>query len=210
MVFSMPEGTDPETVKQAVRETAERMLGDNHDYLIALHTDTPRPHVHMTVEAEGLDGKRFDPRRENLFKFQETFAEALRSRGVECEATALDAGAGEAWHQHGVRPDGSGDPRDKELARELRSFLKDRPSVETVPDRVLKDAVERVRVAREQQRKEPDRSRLPDRAPPGRFDSGGRHGNLKPAGSSLLRGARTGSSRQAPLLSSPTLKKAFR
>src|SRR3546814_354272 len=50
MVFSMPAGTDPETVKQAVRETAERMIGDNHDYLMALHTDTPRPHVHLTVQ----------------------------------------------------------------------------------------------------------------------------------------------------------------
>src|SRR3546814_9131137 len=87
MVFSMPAGTDPETVKQAVRETAERMIGDNHDYLMALHTDTPRPHVHLTVQAEGLNRKRFDPRREDLFRFREAFAEALRSRGVEAEAT---------------------------------------------------------------------------------------------------------------------------
>lgn len=87
MVFSMPAGTDPETVKQSVREAAERMLGDNHDYLMALHTDTPRPHVHFTVQAEGLDRKRFDPRREDLFRFREAFAAALRSRGVEAEAT---------------------------------------------------------------------------------------------------------------------------
>lgn len=87
MVFSMPAGTDPETVKQAVREAAERLIGDNHDYIMALHTDTPRPHVHLTVQAEGLDRKRFDPRREDLFRFREAFAEALRSRGVEAEAT---------------------------------------------------------------------------------------------------------------------------
>ena len=101
MVFSMPEGTDPETVRQSVRETVERMLGDNHDYLMALHTDTPRPHVHMTVEAEGMDGKRFDPRREDLFKFREAFAEALRSRGVECEATPRWT-RGQGWHEHGA------------------------------------------------------------------------------------------------------------
>src|SRR3546814_8847788 len=83
----MPAGTDPETVKQAVRETAERMIGDNHDYLMALHTDTPRPHVHLTVQAEGLNRKRFAPRREDLFRFREAFAEALRSRGVQAEAT---------------------------------------------------------------------------------------------------------------------------
>src|SRR3546814_4719721 len=63
------------------------MIGDNHDYLMALHTDTPRPHVHLTVQAEGLNRKRFDPRREDLFRFREAFAEALRSRGVEAEAT---------------------------------------------------------------------------------------------------------------------------
>ena len=101
MVFSMPAGTNPETVKQAVREAAERMIGDNHDYVMALHTDTDRPHVHLTVQAEGLDRKRFDPRREDLFRFREAFAEALRSRGVEAEATPRytrgQGRAGRAW-----------------------------------------------------------------------------------------------------------------
>jgi type IV secretion system T-DNA border endonuclease VirD2 len=226
MVFSMPEGTDPETVRQSVRETAERLLGDNHDYLMALHTDTPRPHVHMTVEAEGMDGKRFDPRREDLFKFRDAFAEALRSRGVECEATprwtrgqgragtsmalaqmreklrrgvsrqpteadlrqareALAIATGKAtpppfvaqakqrwasireqYEGAAARLDGSGDPRDEELARELRTFLKDRPSIETVPDRVLKDAVERVRIARDQQSKSREGPNSPERGPP--------------------------------------------
>ena len=87
MVFSMPAGTNPDKVKEAVREAAERLIGDNHDYLLALHTDTPRPHVHLTVQAEGMDRKRFDPRREDLFRFREAFAEALRSRGIEAEAT---------------------------------------------------------------------------------------------------------------------------
>ncbi|WP_449470297.1 relaxase/mobilization nuclease domain-containing protein [Sphingobium chungangianum] len=228
MVFSMPEGTDPETVKQSVRETAERMLGDNHDYLMALHTDTPRPHVHMTVEAEGMDGKRFDPRREDLFKFREAFAEALRSRGVECEATprwtrgqgragtsmalaqmrekirrgvsrqpteadlrqareALAIATGKAtpppfvaqakqrwasireqYEGAAARLDGSEDRRDKDLARELRSFLKDRPSIETVPDRALKDAVERVRIAADRKRDEEMPSRPATNLPPDR------------------------------------------
>lgn len=87
MVFSMPAGTNPDKVRESVREAAERLIGDNHDYVLALHTDTPRPHVHLTVQAEGMDRKRFDPRREDLFRFREAFAEALRSRGVEAEAT---------------------------------------------------------------------------------------------------------------------------
>lgn len=87
MVFSMPAGTNPDKVRESVREAAERLIGDNHDYVLALHTDTPRPHVHLTVQAEGMDRKRFDPRREDLFRFREAFAEALRSCGVEAEAT---------------------------------------------------------------------------------------------------------------------------
>ena len=49
LIFSMPEGTDPEKVLGAVRALAHAELSDNHDYVIALHTDTPRPHVHLTV-----------------------------------------------------------------------------------------------------------------------------------------------------------------
>lgn len=211
MIFSMPQGTDPDTVKQAVREAADRMVGDNHDYLMALHTDTPRPHVHLTVQAEGLDRKRFDPRREDLFKFREAFAEALRSRGVEAEATprysrgqgragvsmaltqmrakilsgaarqptdadmrqareammiALGKGeqpvfvakAKERWEKTRGRYEAaaeqlerSASSADRTLAREVREFLQERPTIETVPDRALRDAAGRVKVAQERQ-----------------------------------------------------------
>ena len=49
MIFSMPEGTAPDRVLGAVRAVAHAELSDNHDYILALHTDTPRPHVHLTV-----------------------------------------------------------------------------------------------------------------------------------------------------------------
>jgi len=212
MVFSMPAGTDAETVKQAVRETAERMLRENHDYLMALHTDTPRPHVHLTVQAEGLNRKRFDPRREDLFRFRETFANALRSRGVEAEATprytrgqgragtsmaltqlrarirsgasrqpteadlrqareAMQIALGNAqqpafvsktqakWQETkrryeaaAERLDRSPDREDRNLARDVRQFLQERPGIETVPDRMLREAEARVREAQERNR----------------------------------------------------------
>lgn len=211
MVFSMPKGTNPETVKQAVRETADRMIGDNHDYLMALHTDTDRPHVHLTVQAEGMNRKRFDPRREDLFKFREGFAEAMRSRGVECEATprytrgqgkagvsmaltqmrakimsgvsrqpteadmkqareammvALGKGAQpafvakskERWEQTRQHfetaadlLDKTGNDSDRALAGDVRAFLKERPTIETVPDRALEQAAQRVRAAQDRQ-----------------------------------------------------------
>jgi type IV secretion system T-DNA border endonuclease VirD2 len=87
LIFSMPEGTDPEKVLEAVRALAHGELSDNHDYVLALHTDTPRPHVHLTVQAEGLDRTRFNPRPVQLNRFRERFARELRARGVAAEAT---------------------------------------------------------------------------------------------------------------------------
>ena len=74
LIFSMPEGTDPDKVRGAVRALAHSELSDNHDYVLALHTDTPRPHVHLTVQAEGLDRTRFNPRPVQLNRFRERFA----------------------------------------------------------------------------------------------------------------------------------------
>ena len=87
LIFSMPKGTDPEKVLGAVRALAHAELSDNHDYVLALHTDTPRPHVHLTVQAEGLDRTRFNPRPVQLHRFRERFARELRERGVAAEAT---------------------------------------------------------------------------------------------------------------------------
>ena len=87
LVFSMPAGTEPEKVLGAVRALAHSELSDNHDYVLALHTDTPRPHVHLTVQAEGLDRTRFNPRPAQLSRFRERFAHELRARGVAAEAT---------------------------------------------------------------------------------------------------------------------------
>lgn len=87
LIFSMPEGTDPDKVLGAVRALAHAELSDNHDYVMALHTDTPRPHVHLTVQAEGLDRTRFNPRPVQLNRFRERFARELRARGVAAEAT---------------------------------------------------------------------------------------------------------------------------
>lgn len=87
LVFSMPAGTDAEKVLGAVRALAHSELSDNHDYVLALHTDTPRPHVHLSVQAEGLDRIRFNPRPAQLSRFRERFAHELRARGVAAEAT---------------------------------------------------------------------------------------------------------------------------
>ena len=87
MVLSMPEGTDPEAVKNAAREFAKETFSQNHEYVFALHTDEPHPHVHLTVKMLGFDGKRLNPRKAELRKWREDFALAMRDQGVDAEAT---------------------------------------------------------------------------------------------------------------------------
>ena len=85
-MLSMPTGTDARVVRQAAREFAKAELA-NHRYVMVLHTHQANPHVHISVRAEGRDGKRLNPRKEDLHRWRETFAEKLRERGVEAEAT---------------------------------------------------------------------------------------------------------------------------
>jgi len=87
LVFSMPEGTSPSVVKDATRAVAQQTFGDSHDFVMALHTDTGSPHVHLTVAAAGENGHRFNPRKDDLARMRESFARELRNRGVAAEAT---------------------------------------------------------------------------------------------------------------------------
>ncbi len=87
IMLSMPVGTLPEFVLQAAREFAKVELA-NHRYVMVLHTHQANPHVHLAVRAEGRDGKRLNPRKEDLRRWRETFAERLRSWGIEADATS--------------------------------------------------------------------------------------------------------------------------
>jgi hypothetical protein len=86
IMLSMPRGTDPVTVQRAAREFARAELAD-HKYVMVLHDHQANPHVHISVRAESRHGKRLNPRRADLYRWRETFAEKLRERGVEAEAT---------------------------------------------------------------------------------------------------------------------------
>ena len=86
IMLSMPRGTDPLTVQMAAREFAQIKLAD-HKYVMVLHDHQANPHVHISVRAESKHGKRLNPRKADLHRWRETFAEKLRDRGVEAEAT---------------------------------------------------------------------------------------------------------------------------
>jgi hypothetical protein len=86
IMLSMARGTDPVSVKWAAREFAKTELAD-HKYVMVLHDHQANPHVHISVRAESKHGRRLNPRKTDLHRWRETFAEKLRERGIEAEAT---------------------------------------------------------------------------------------------------------------------------
>ncbi|HEX6858803.1 MAG TPA: relaxase/mobilization nuclease domain-containing protein [Caulobacteraceae bacterium] len=87
LVLSMPAQVDALTVRDAARAFAREVFADRFDYAFALHTDTQHPHVHIAVRALGDDGERLRPKKADLESWRQVFAQALRDRGVEAEAT---------------------------------------------------------------------------------------------------------------------------
>ena len=85
--FSMPKGTDPIVLRNAVSATARHVFGDRFDYVFALHTDRPHPHVHLTVRAVSHDGQALRINKDDLLYLRRSMALELRLRGVEADAT---------------------------------------------------------------------------------------------------------------------------
>lgn len=87
IILSMPAGTDAIRLRDAARAFACEVFEDRFEYVLALHTDTAHPHVHLTVNALGSDGERLNPRKADLELWRQAFARCLRERGVAAEAT---------------------------------------------------------------------------------------------------------------------------
>ena len=86
VMLSMPRGTDPLVVQKAAREFAKIEFAD-HRYVMVLHDHQANPHVHLSVKAESKHGGRLNPRKADLHRWRETFAERLREWGIDAEAT---------------------------------------------------------------------------------------------------------------------------
>lgn len=87
VILSMPAGTSEIAVRDAARSFTADLFAGRHDYVFTLHTDTPRPHVHLAICSRGHTGERLNPKKADLELWRQTFAQALRDRGVEAEAT---------------------------------------------------------------------------------------------------------------------------
>lgn len=93
IILSMPEGTDAEGVRRAAaRFAADEFQG--HQYAMVLHSygtdphkDPARhPHMHLCVKAMGEDGRRLNPRKHDLRRWRERFAQRLREHGIDAAA----------------------------------------------------------------------------------------------------------------------------
>jgi hypothetical protein len=87
VLLSMPPLTEPAIVQDAARAFAQKIFEGDFDYVFVLHTHTDHPHVHLAVRVDGRDGQRLNPWINEKQAWRETFAAALRERGVEAEAT---------------------------------------------------------------------------------------------------------------------------
>src|SRR5882757_8324647 len=87
LLFSMPPGTPPGKVLQAVRNFARDEFALKHRYAMVLHTDEPHAHVHVVVKAVSEQGKRLNIRKATLRAWRREFARHLRALGVAANAT---------------------------------------------------------------------------------------------------------------------------
>lgn len=90
IMLSMPAGTDRRAIKDAARAFAAEHF-NGYQYAFAGHDDKDHFHVHLTVKAVGLDGQRLNPRKGDLHRWRVTFAEQLRERGVDANASPRKA-----------------------------------------------------------------------------------------------------------------------
>lgn len=129
IVFSMPGTVNAEAVKDAVRALARQEFQGRHDYAMALHTDTHHPHVHLTLRTVGEDGQKLNLRKADLQRLRDTFAEKLRTRGIEAESTPRHARGvtrrGEVTPVYKIRQRGSKPLVDARKMRQVRRDLDD-------------------------------------------------------------------------------------
>lgn len=89
VLFSMPPGTPAEAVREAVLNFCQEEFA-NRQYVAALHDDTDHTHVHVCVCTRDIDranAPRLSPRKADLFRWRQGFADKLRALGVDAAAS---------------------------------------------------------------------------------------------------------------------------
>ncbi|MDQ1817756.1 relaxase/mobilization nuclease domain-containing protein [Massilia sp. CCM 9210] len=89
VMFSMPPGTSEKAVRDAVAQFCQEEFS-NRRYVMAQHHDTDHSHVHVCVSTRDIDRAdeaRLSPRKDDLFRWRQGFADKLREQGVDAAAS---------------------------------------------------------------------------------------------------------------------------
>lgn len=89
VMFSMPAGTSEKAVREAVANFCQEEFS-NRRYVMAQHDDKDHSHVHVCVSTRDIDRAdeaRLSPRKNDLYRWRQGFADKLREQGVEAAAS---------------------------------------------------------------------------------------------------------------------------
>ena len=105
-LVSFPPGVDEEKATEAARQFFREAFADNHDYAFAAHRDTDYFHVHVVVQAGGMDGKQIRIGRADIQDLRLLFAEKAHEQGIEVDASPRWARGLEGQRQKGLGVEG--------------------------------------------------------------------------------------------------------
>ena len=86
LMISSPIGTDRAVFAKIAKDFGETAFPGRR-YAYAVHNDTEKPHAHFVVPLRGDDGRKMNPRKADLQRWREQFAEVASKRGVHMVAT---------------------------------------------------------------------------------------------------------------------------
>jgi len=89
VMFSMPAGTPKNELRESVLQFCAEEFSTRH-YVAALHDDKDHTHVHVCVSTRAIDfpeAPRLNPRKADLFRWRQGFADKLRENGIEAAAS---------------------------------------------------------------------------------------------------------------------------
>ena len=89
VVFSMPPGTPEKAMREAVAQFCQEEFA-NRRYVAALHDDKDHTHVHVCVSTRDIDRAdepRLSPKKADLARWRQGFADKLREQGIDAAAS---------------------------------------------------------------------------------------------------------------------------
>lgn len=132
IMFSTPQGSDPEKVKMAVRNTTNAYFGEKgFRYVFGLHTDTEKPHVHVCVKTfNERTGKKLIINPKDIQELRQLFVDKAKEQGIEMAASMT--------YERGLRKGGKSMKANK-LEESFKSEGKDTDLLKRLKDEIKAD-----------------------------------------------------------------------